>query len=45
VGGQKFRDDVEEKNKVTTWLCEQAVKFCDIGIQKLIPKLHKYLGK
>jgi hypothetical protein len=45
VAGQKFREDEEEKNKVTTWLGEQAGKFYDIGIQNLAPRLNKYLDK
>jgi hypothetical protein len=45
VAGQKFREDEEEKNKATTWLGEQAEKFYEIGIQKLVPRLNKYLDK
>jgi hypothetical protein len=45
VLGQKFREEEEEKNKVTAWLGEQAEKFYDSGIQKLVPRLSKYLDK
>jgi hypothetical protein len=33
------------KNEVATWLRAQAAEFYDIGIQKLIPRLNKYLDK
>jgi hypothetical protein len=42
---QKFHEDEEMKNEVTTRLRAQAEKFCDIGIQKLVPRLNKYLDK
>ena len=35
----------EVKNEVAAWLLVQAVKFCDIGIQKLKPWLNKCLDK
>jgi hypothetical protein len=41
---QKFHEDEEMKNEVTTRLGGQA-KFCDIGIQKLVPRLNKCLDK
>jgi hypothetical protein len=34
--GQKFHEDKEVKNEVTTWLRAQAAEFCNIGIQKLV---------
>jgi hypothetical protein len=43
LASQKFHKDEEVKNKVTTWLPAQMVEFYDIGIQKLVPKLNKYL--
>jgi len=45
VADQKFREDEEKKHKATTWLGEQAEKSHDIGIQKLVPRLNKYLDK
>lgn len=35
----------EAKNEVTTSLRAQAVDSCDIGIQKLIPRLNKCLDR
>jgi hypothetical protein len=43
--GQKFHEDEEVKNEVTTWLCAQAEEFYDIGIQKVVPRLNKCLDK
>jgi hypothetical protein len=45
LAGQKFQEDEEVKNKVTTWLPAQAAEFCDIGIQKIVPRLNKCLDK
>jgi hypothetical protein len=45
LAGQKFHEDEEVKNKVTTWLCAQVAEFYDIGIQKLVPRLNKCLDK
>jgi hypothetical protein len=45
LAGQKFHEDEEVKNKVTTWLHMLALVFCDIGIQKLIPVLNMCLNK
>lgn len=42
---QKFHEDEKVKNVVTTRLQVQAVEFCDIGIQKLVPRLNKRLDK
>jgi len=35
----------EVKNEVTTCLHAQVAEFFDIGIQKRVPRLHKYLDK
>jgi hypothetical protein len=43
--GQKFHKDERVKNVVTMWLQVQAVEFCDIRIQKLVPRLNKCLDK
>jgi hypothetical protein len=40
LAGQKFHEDEEVKNEVTTWL-----RAYDIGIQKLVPRLNKCLDK
>jgi hypothetical protein len=40
LAGQKFYE-----NEVTTWLRAQAAEFYDIGIQKLVLRLNKYLDK
>jgi hypothetical protein len=40
-----FHEDEEVKNDVTAWLRVQAAEFCDIGIQKLVPRLNKCLDK
>ena len=45
VAGQKFHEDEEVKNEVSTWLRELEAEFCDIGIQKLVPRLNKCLDK
>jgi histone-lysine N-methyltransferase SETMAR len=45
LAGQKFYEDEEVKNEVTTCLCAQAAEFYDIGIQKLVPRLNKCLDK
>jgi len=45
LAGQKFREDEEVKNKVTSRLRTQEAEFCDIVIQKLIPRLKECLGK
>jgi hypothetical protein len=45
LSGQKFHEGKEVKNKVTTWLCVQAVEFYDIRTQILIPRLNKCLDK
>jgi hypothetical protein len=43
--GQKFYEDEEVKNEVTTLLRAQVAEFYDIGIQKLGPRLNKCLDK
>jgi hypothetical protein len=45
LAGQKFHEDEAVKNEVTTWFRAQAAKFCDIGIQKLVPTLNKCLDE
>jgi hypothetical protein len=41
LAGQKFHEDEEVKNGVTTWLLARAAEFYDIGIQNLVPRLNK----
>jgi histone-lysine N-methyltransferase SETMAR len=43
TAGQKFREDEEVKNEVTTWLLARAEEFYEIGIQNLVPRLNKCL--
>jgi hypothetical protein len=38
-----FHEDKEVKNKVPKWLHMQAAEFCEIGTQKLVPRLNKRL--
>jgi hypothetical protein len=45
LAGQKFHEDEETKNEVTTWLRALAAEFCDIGIQNLVPRLNKCRDK
>jgi hypothetical protein len=45
LDGQKFHEDEEAKNDVTTWLRAQSAEFCNIGIQNLLPRLNKFLDK
>jgi hypothetical protein len=42
---QKFHEEEEMKDEVTTRLRAQAAKFYDIGIQKHVPRLNKCLDK
>jgi hypothetical protein len=42
LAGEKFNDDDDVKD-VLTWFKGQAADFYDSGIQKLVPRLHKYL--
>jgi len=43
LAGKKFDDDDEVQEEVMTWFKGQAADFYDSRIQKLIPKLNKYL--
>jgi len=43
VAGKKFDDDDEVQEEVMTWFKVQAADFYDSGIQKLIPRLNKWL--
>jgi hypothetical protein len=45
LAGQKFYEDEEVKNEVTTCLHALALVFYDIRIQKLTPTLNKCLNK
>jgi hypothetical protein len=45
LAGQKFYEDEEVTNEVTTWLRAQAAELYDTGIQKLVPRLNKCLDK
>jgi hypothetical protein len=41
--GKMFNDDVEVQEEIMTWFKGQAAGFCVSGIQKLVPRLIKYL--
>jgi histone-lysine N-methyltransferase SETMAR len=43
LAGKKFDDDDEMQEVVMTWFIVQAADFYDSGIQKLVPRLNKYL--
>jgi hypothetical protein len=43
LAGKKFDDDDEVQEEVMTWFKEQAADYFDSGIQKLVPRLNKYL--
>jgi hypothetical protein len=43
VAGQKFQEGA--KNEDTACLRAQVAELCDIGIQKLVPRLNKCLDK
>jgi len=43
LASQKFHEDEEVKNEVTTWLCAQTTEFYDIRAQKLLPRLYTVL--
>jgi len=45
LAAQKFQEDKEVRNKVTTWLHALTLVFYDIRIQKLIPTLNMCLNK
>jgi len=42
--GKKFDDDDEVQEEVVTWFKGQAADFYDSRIQKLLPRLNKYLN-
>jgi hypothetical protein len=42
---QKFHEDEEVKKEVNMSLHAQLAKFCDIGIQKVVPRLNKCLDE
>ena len=41
--GKKFDDDDEVQEDVMTWFKGQVADFYDSRIQKLVPRLNKYL--
>jgi len=43
LAGKKVEDDDEVQEEVTTWFKGLAADFYDSGIQKLVPRLKKYL--
>ena len=43
LAGKNFDDDDEMQEEIMTWFKGQAADFCDSGIQKLVPRLNKYL--
>jgi len=43
LAGKTFDDDDEVQEEVMTLFKGQAADFCDSGIQKLFPRLNKYL--
>jgi hypothetical protein len=43
LAGKKFDDGDEVQDEVMTWLKGQATDFYDLGIQKLVPELNKFL--
>jgi len=43
LAGKKFDDDDEVQEEVMTWFKGLAADFYDSGIQKLFPRLNKYL--
>ena len=45
LAGQKFCEDEGVKNEATEILRAQAAGFCNIVMQKLIPRLKECLGK
>ena len=40
---KNFEDDDEVQEEAMTWFTGQAADFYDSGIQKLVPRLNKYL--
>jgi len=45
LASQKFHEDEEVKNKVTTWLRAKEEEFCGIRIQKIVSRPNKCLDK
>ena len=45
LAGKKFDDDDEVQEEVMTWFKELAADFYDSGMQKLVPRLSKFLDK
>ena len=43
LAGKKFDDDDEVQVEVMAWFKGLAADFYDSGIQKLVPRFHKYL--
>jgi histone-lysine N-methyltransferase SETMAR len=43
LAGKNFDDDDEVQVEVMTWFGGQAADLYDSGIQKLVPRLNKYL--
>jgi len=43
LDGEMFDDDDEVQEEVMTWFKVQVAHFYDSGIQKLVPRLNKYL--
>jgi hypothetical protein len=43
LAGKKLDDDDEVQEEVMTWFKGQVADFYDSGIQKLVPRLNKYL--
>jgi hypothetical protein len=41
--GKKFEDEDEVLEELMTWFKGQTADFYDSGIQKLFPRIHKYL--
>jgi hypothetical protein len=39
LAGKKFDDDDEVQEEVMTWFKGLAADFCDLRIQKLVPRL------
>ena len=44
LAGKKFDDGDEVQEEVLRWFKGQAANFYDSGIQKLVPRLNKYLN-
>jgi hypothetical protein len=44
LGGQRFLEDDDVKEVVSTRFSSQAASFYDAGIQKLVPRYDKFLN-